>query len=154
MIPRPTRTAVDKEHADTGAVIVVVSQTYTVSKINANGAIKIGGSTISEDGQAATIDGVTVSAASNGVVVGGSTIPFSSIPISDSATRGTSSSKASMESSQPDSHSSADTSGESATQQTGSDGAAVTSSNSAPQSNIATGLWVSIAFACCLRLYI
>lgn len=63
---------VGKAYSATGAVIKIISTVYTVSECP-GGGIAVDGTTISENGPAATISGVVVTAAADDVVVAGGT---------------------------------------------------------------------------------
>ena len=61
-----------------GAVITLGGQVYTVT--NSGGSVIIGSLTLSPGGPAYTISGVVVSDATTGLVVGSTTVPFSTLP--------------------------------------------------------------------------
>jgi len=61
-----------------GAVVTLGGQVYTVT--NSAGSVIIGSLTLSPGGPAYTISGVVVSDATTGLVVGSTTVPFSTLP--------------------------------------------------------------------------
>lgn len=72
---RPAGTGSSQE-----AVAVIDGQRYTAAPGNNDGVVVFDGTTLTVGGSATTAHGVTLSAASNGIVIGGSTMSYSDVP--------------------------------------------------------------------------